>query len=63
MNFFFINDITLTIAREVRLYEQEQGESFGSPLVGLYVKGWVRWFYGGITLRRFIDISRVLLVT
>jgi len=32
-------------ARAVRLYEQEQGESFGSLLLGLYVKRWVRWFF------------------
>ena len=39
------------LARAVRLYEQEQGEPFGSPWLGLYVKRWVRWLYGGITLR------------
>jgi len=31
------------IARAVRLYEQEQGESFGSPLIGLYVRRWMSW--------------------
>ena len=33
------------LARAVRLYEQEQEESSGSPLLGLYVKrcwGWAR---------------------
>jgi hypothetical protein len=30
------------LARAVRLYGQDQGESFGSPLLGLYVKRWVR---------------------
>lgn len=34
------------VARAVRLYEQGQGESFGSPLLGPYVKRWVRWLYG-----------------
>ena len=34
------------LARAVRLYEQEQGESLGSPLLGLYVKRWVRWAKG-----------------
>ena len=38
------------LARAVRLYEQEQGEFLGSPLLGLYVQRWVRWLYGGITL-------------
>ena len=28
-------------ARAVRLYEQERGEPFGSPLLGLYVKRWL----------------------
>jgi len=31
------------LARAVRLYEQEQGEPLGSPLLGLYVERWVRW--------------------
>lgn len=35
------------LARAVRLYEQEQGEPKGPPLLGLYVKRWVRWI-GGI---------------
>jgi hypothetical protein len=30
-------------ARPVRLYEQEPGESFGSPLLGLYVRRWSAW--------------------
>ena len=34
------------VAHVVRLYEQEQGEPFGSPLLGLYVKHWVRWIRG-----------------
>jgi hypothetical protein len=29
-------------ARAVRLYEQEQGESFGSPWLGLYARRWLR---------------------
>jgi hypothetical protein len=35
----------------VRLYERDRGESFGSPLVGLYVGRWVRWSFGNITYR------------
>jgi len=31
------------LARAVRFYEQEQGESFGSPLLGSYVRRWERW--------------------
>jgi hypothetical protein len=31
------------LARAVRLYEQEQEEPFGSPLLGLYVRRWHRW--------------------
>jgi len=31
------------LARAVRLYEQEQGEPFGFPLLGLYVRRWVRF--------------------
>ena len=31
------------LARADRLYEQEQGESFGSPWLGLYVRRWVSW--------------------
>jgi hypothetical protein len=34
------------LARAVRLYEREQGESFGSPRLGLYVRRWVRWVRG-----------------
>ena len=45
------------LARAVRLYEQEQRESFDSPLLGLYVKRWVRWLYGGLTLRTKEAIS------
>ncbi len=36
------------LARAVRLYEQEQGESFGSPLLGLYVRRWERWVNAGL---------------
>ena len=39
------------LARAVQLYEQEQEEPFGSPLLRLYVKRWVRWLYSGITVR------------
>jgi len=35
------------LARAVRLYEQEQEEPFGSPLLGLYVRRWVRWVTAG----------------
>jgi hypothetical protein len=38
------------LARVVRLYEQEQEEPFGSPLLGLYVRRWVGWLYGGVAL-------------
>jgi RNA-directed DNA polymerase len=31
------------LARAVQLYEQEQGERFGSPSLGLYVRRWERW--------------------
>jgi hypothetical protein len=31
------------LARAVRLYEQEQGEPCGSPLLGLYVLRWLGW--------------------
>jgi hypothetical protein len=41
------------LARAVRLYEQEQGEPFASPQLGLYVRRWMRWFYGGVTLHTF----------
>jgi hypothetical protein len=34
------------LARTVRLYEQKQGEPFGSPLLGLYVRRWVKWVRG-----------------
>jgi len=34
------------LARAVRLYEQEQGEPFGSPLLGLYVRQWSAWVQG-----------------
>ena len=36
------------LARPVRLYEQEQGEPCGSPLLGLYVRRWVSWVNAGI---------------
>jgi hypothetical protein len=32
------------LGRSVRLYEQEQREPFGSPLLGLYVRRWVTFF-------------------
>jgi hypothetical protein len=38
------------LARAVRLYEQKQGESFGSPSLGLYVLRWVRWIGGIISV-------------
>lgn len=34
------------VSRATRLYEQEPGEPFGSPLLGLYVKRWLRWLWG-----------------
>jgi hypothetical protein len=41
----------------VRLYKQEREEPLGSRQLGLYVKRWVRWFYGGITLHTKEAIS------
>jgi len=35
------------LARAARLYEREQEEPFGSPLLGLYVKRWLRWVSAG----------------
>jgi hypothetical protein len=35
------------LARAVRLYEQEQGEPFGYPRLGLYVRRWVGWLTAG----------------
>jgi hypothetical protein len=51
------------VARAVRLYEQEQGESFGSPLLGLYVRRWVSWVNAGLkninlTARWDIQLNR-----
>jgi hypothetical protein len=37
------------LARAVQLYEQEQGEPFGSPQLGLYVRRWVSWVNAGPT--------------
>ena len=34
------------VARAVRLYEQEHGESFDSPVLGLYVQRWCIWATG-----------------
>ena len=48
--------IEKVFSRAVRLYEQEQREPFGSPLLGLYVRRWMRWLYRGISLRAF-DVS------
>jgi len=31
------------LARAVRLYEQEQSEPDGPPLLGLYVRRWLAW--------------------
>jgi hypothetical protein len=42
MTFFFINDITLAIARAVRLYEQEPGEAFAPSRLGKYVQGLIK---------------------
>ena len=36
------------LARAVQLYEQEQGEPFGSPLLKLYVECRVKWLYSDI---------------
>jgi RNA-directed DNA polymerase len=41
------------IARAVRLYEQEQEEPYGSPMLGSYVRRWARWSSGaGCVTRR-----------
>jgi RNA-directed DNA polymerase len=36
----------------VRHYEQEPGEPFGSPQLGLYVERWVRWGKSGLSNER-----------
>ena len=36
------------LARAVRLYEKEQEEPFGSPLLGLYVRRWYVWVTAGL---------------
>ena len=41
------NTIEKFHARAVRLYEQEQEEPCGSPLLGLYVQRWMSWARGG----------------
>jgi len=51
------NTIERFAACAVQLYKQEQGEPFGSPLLGLYVKWWIRWLSGGISARAF-DVFR-----
>jgi hypothetical protein len=48
-----VKTIEKFLACAVRLCEQEPGEPFGSPQLGLYVKRWVRWLYGGVTPRKF----------
>jgi len=41
------------LAHAVRLYEQEQEEPCGSPLLGSYVRRWVGWLRGaGCVTRR-----------
>ena len=41
------------LARADRLYEQEPGETFAfaPSRLAKYVQRWIRWVYGGITLR------------
>ncbi len=36
------------VARAIRLYEQEPGESCTSSRFGLYVQRWVRWVWAGL---------------
>jgi len=49
------------ISRATRLYEQQPGEFFDSPRLGLYVKRWLEWArtgVGGLTVlnsTKFID--------
>jgi hypothetical protein len=57
MTVFSIGVTPLTPARAVRLYEQEQGEPFGSPLLGLYVRRWASWWYVSMVLRA-LDVFR-----
>jgi len=38
------------LARAVRLYEQEQEEPFSSPLLGLYVRRWLKWLKAGFDM-------------
>jgi hypothetical protein len=53
------------LARAVRLYEQEQEEPCGSPMLGLYVRRWYMWvtagFNRGCYLAITIDSARVTL--
>jgi RNA-directed DNA polymerase len=39
------------VERATRLYEQERGKPEGFPLLGLYVRRWLRWHAGGLTSR------------
>lgn len=41
------------LVRAVQLYEQEQEEPCGSPLLGLNVRRWVSCLYSGISPRAF----------
>ena len=44
------------VTRAVLLYEQEQGERFGSPLLGLYVRRWERWVRSAGVERMEMDL-------
>ena len=40
------------LARATRLYEQEQSDPNGPPLLGKYVRRWVAWANGGLEARK-----------
>ena len=44
------------IARVTRLYEQEQSDPNGPPLLEKYVRRWEAWANGGLEVRR--DITK-----
>ncbi len=42
--------IERSVARAIRLYEQEPGEAFASARLGLYVRRWVGWVQAGLAV-------------
>ena len=45
------------VARAIRLYEQEPGETLASARLGLYVRQWVRWAGAGLNTRTEIAVA------